>query len=136
MDTHLAKCTVLRKCCDDLTLAINADLDNLSSKLRIKGLIPTEVFNRGVVAEIVSTVESRLVYDESAWEKLIKALCASPKGWFLAQKLKKQVNVELSGEDGPGGNIPGEQQQNRGESPCCITILCIAIGYCCVACVG
>ena len=117
MDSHRAKRKALRKYCNELRLAINADLDNLSFKLCAESLIPQEVRDRKAADDIVSSVESRLGFDESAWEKLIKVLYSCDAG-NLAGKLVKQLTVELSGEDAPGGNIPGGQQQNGGE--CCM----------------
>ena len=113
MDRHSAKCEALKKCSNELRKAISADVDNLSFQLYAEGLIPQEVRDSKEAGKIVSSLESRLVSDESAWEKLIKVLqrfkgCAS-----LVKKLKEQLAAEMSGQDAQGDNAPERQQQDR-----------------------
>lgn len=112
VDSHIAKSRALERCCDDLRLAITADMDNLSFKLCGEGLIPREVRDTKEAPRMVSTVESKLGYDESVWEKLIKVLNDS-NSQPLADKLIQKLRVELGKNDAPGVYAPRGVQGAR-----------------------
>ena len=112
MDSHRAKRSALRNYCNELRQAINADFDNLSFKLHAESLIPQEVRDSKAADKIVASVENRLGYDESAWDKLIKVLYGFEGSAVLADKLIKQFTAEMSGQDAHRDNAPEKQRQN------------------------
>ena len=130
--THQAKCTSFQRCYADFVLAINADPTDLKYQLYAEGLITLEARSSGSADQIASSCESKLRYDESKWDQLIGVLRRCDGGGIIAARLMDRLR-ELLGENAPGGDIPRAQQQNRGESPCCITIIA-KLSHCCVAC--
>ena len=108
MDLSQAKRSALRTNCNYFKRAIQANLEDLSYELYTARLIPSEVRNRKSADEIVSVVENRLGYDESAWDTLIEVIRQSDGGAELARRLTDQLTVELSSLS--------VQQLNRGAS--------------------
>ena len=126
MDSHRAKCTALRKYSNELRRAISADYKNLSFMLCAKGLISLEVRDSKAADEIVSSVEYRLSFDESAWDKLIEVLYGREGSAVLVDQLKKQLAAEMSGHHAPE-RAPERQQQNG--SGLCIAYCVMTIAY-------
>ena len=106
MDSHRAKCSALRKYSNELRQAINANFDNLSFKLCAEKLIPQEVRDSKAADKIVASVEYRLSYDESAWDKLIDVLNGFEGSAVLADNLIKQFTAEMSGQGAHGDSTP------------------------------
>ena len=112
MASHRAKCSALRKCSNKLRRAINADLDNLSSELCAQGLISEDVRDTKDAGNIVSSIQNRLSFDESAWDLLIKVLADFKECAALVDQLKQQLAEEMSGQGAHGDRAPQRQQQN------------------------
>ena len=132
MDSHRAKRTVLRRCYDDLVLAISANPNALKYRLYANGLITISARKSKSANKIASSCDDTLMYDESAWDKLIGVLRRCDGGGIIADKLQEQLR-ELLGENAPGGNISGGQQNSQGKSQCCVKrCRCCACMHACV----
>ena len=102
MASHRAKCTALQKCYADFVLAINANPTTLKNELYAKHLITKKVHNGGSADEIASSIEDTLMYDESAWDKLMEVFHHYDGGGIIADKLMDQLR-ELLRENPPRG---------------------------------
>ena len=69
---------------------------------------------------IALSFESKLRFDESAWDKFIKVLRRCDGSGILADKLTDQLRELSIRQNALEGNTPRRQQQNRGESQCYI----------------
>ena len=131
--SHRAKCTTFRNCYAEFVLAIRANPIALKNALYAQDLITKQAHKSRSANKIASSCEDTLRYDKDAWEKLIEVLRRSDGGGIIADKLTDKLR-ELLPESMPDEDIPRAQQQNLGESPCCITIIA-RLCYCCVPCI-
>ena len=121
MALHRAKCNAFQKHCNVLRRAIQANLKGLSYKLYTENLIGVEVRDCVSAEEIVCILESRLKYDERAWDTLIEVLRRSDECAELARTLTNELSHG--------------QRPSRGESKYCVLKTnSLAICRCCVAC--
>ena len=126
MASHEAKRSALRKCYPDFVRAIEANTTALKYELYAEELITLEARNSGSADDIASSYENKLMYDESAWDKLIEVLRHRDGSGIIADRLTDRLGELLRG-NAPGDNIPRGQQQNRGESPCYTRLYVIVV---------